>query len=48
MGNDNLFFNIAVTITVGAAAVVLWNRESPGDDQDDPYRDYQVPDDLMW
>ena len=24
MDNDNVFFNIAVTITVGAIAVVLW------------------------
>ena len=24
MDNDNLFFNIAVTITIGAIAVVLW------------------------
>jgi hypothetical protein len=24
MNNDNLFFNIAVTITVGALAIVLW------------------------
>ena len=24
MNKDNLFFNIAVTITVGALAIVLW------------------------
>ncbi len=24
MDNDNLFFNIAVTITIGAIAIVLW------------------------
>jgi hypothetical protein len=32
---------------VDAATLVLWNRPEPGDPED-PYADYQVPDDLMW
>ena len=30
MDNDNVFFNIAVTITVGAIAVVLWVLHQTG------------------
>ena len=32
-----------------AAAIVLLNTNEPtAVDEDDPYADYQIPDDLMW
>jgi hypothetical protein len=28
--------------------VLVWNQPSQTPDEDDPYADFQVPDDLMW
>ena len=31
-----------------AASIVLLNTKQQQPDEDDPYADYQIPDDLMW
>ena len=28
--------------------VLVWNQPAKGVETDDPYADYQVPDDLLW
>lgn len=30
------------------AAILVLNDRKPGSDEDDPYADYPIPDDLMW